>query len=254
MRARRRSAGEFSQELFDAFDEESVEACAIPWLRADSALTDSPSPSRPEAPIAVASTAPEPKVSELMGEDKGEAFSDGGAESRSSEPCLAGQFPAYTLGSPAEPASPAESAEAETRGEAAASAEATVLTEVSAPEAFASIAEDAAPLAIPADTVREPVAASGDAAPQDRIAPDTAPGDAEPLVEKALDPVVGVTDAVVEQAASLVPSPDAAVADDHVGPQAAADADPVPPAEAAKKPSKRGLLGRLFGGRSAEYR
>jgi hypothetical protein len=99
-----------------------------------------------------------------------------------------------------------------------------------------------------------PVAASGDAAPQDRIASDTAPGDAEPLAEKVLDPVVGVTDAFVEQAAAPVPWPNAAVADDHVGPQAVADADPAPPAEAAKKPPKRGLLGRLFGGRSAEYR
>ncbi len=219
---------------------------------------------------------------EMMAKDIGEAFNDGGSESRSSEPCYlhefepAGAQPGTSGGE--EPAAEAGSdAASETQCEAAVPSEAPAapLSEMAAAE-MPEAEPEAAAEAQPQDAELDAVAA--EAEPQD-VEPETVAAEAEPqdaeleTVEAEAEPQDAELEAV---AAKTEPETELEIAagaePDGVAPEvsvtAAAGAEPdtakaepgeaeaghsEEPAErsAPRNPARRGLFGRLFGGASA---
>jgi hypothetical protein len=195
--------------------------------------------STPPAPAPEA-TAPAPAPvadapAEMMQQDNGEAFDDGGSESRSSEPCYRHEFePADgRLGAsdrqePAAEAGPGAPSEAER--EAAVSAEAAALIPLT----------DSSPVA-PTTAEAPPVAPVFDAEPQQAV----------PLEETnvaAVGPQPAETEyvALLDERATGKAEPAVAEAP---APPASGETPPVqasPP-----KPARRGLFGRLLGGETS---
>ncbi len=166
-----------------------------------------------------------PAAVQPMAQDIGEAFNDGGSESRSSEPCYAAEF-APAAEEPAAPSHPEPTVEAEAGIAPEATGEAAIAPET---ESVAGIEARPAPVEEqPEAEVPQSEPESEDAQMAPVAAPeDVAPADAEPPLAEAR-------------------------------PAASAEADSAPPAHLEPKPrfpkaAKKGLFGRLFGNRSASF-
>lgn len=206
-----------------------VSAAASPTM----ALNGSP------APAAAART-------EMMAQDIGEAFNDGGSESRSSEPCTLHEFePAGARHGASDRQEPAAEAGAdaasETQRQAAVPAEAPGLIALAEAGAEAPVAvEDAIVLTVLDEAVTEPRAAEPE---------ETVPLE-EPVVAAA--ELAAATAPVIEELAepACVAAPASSEAADEGPPARTGPAAQAMPA----KPAKRGFFGRLFGGAAAENR
>jgi hypothetical protein len=204
--------------------------------------------STPPAPAAEPQAATPAPVAdapaEMMQQDNGEAFHDGGSESRSSEPCYLHEFEPAD-GRPGasdhqEPAAEAGTgAPSEAEREAAVSAEAAALIPLAEASTVASMTVEAAS-----------VARDVDAEPQQAVllegtdVADLEPRPAEPEDVAPLDERAATAEAepVAEAQPAAVPEEPAIAASDET-----------PPAQASPpKPARRGLFGRLLGGERAE--
>ena len=236
--------------------------------RPAAALNGSTPPAPAIAPQASAPAAMAAEQTEMMAQDIGEAFNDGGSESRSSEPCylnefeLAGaQFGASDRQEPA--AETGADNPSETEREAALSAEAEALIALAQSGAEPLVAvEEADVLTVEFEEVTEAQAPG----PDETVALEQPVfAEAEPQVAE-LEPVVAASEPVAEetepaavsspvmeeQAEPAITAAPASSGTAHEVP--AADPAPAPQDTPATKPVKRGFLGRLFGGSSVESR